>query len=319
MESTKTPEISVIIPVYKAERHIEQTLDSVLAQTFKDYEIICVDDGSPDNSLEILKRYEEKDERIRVVSQENAGAGAARNHGLREAAGKYLLFLDADDFVEPELLEKAHAQAEKDDSDFVVFNSDQYYDETGEFQAVPWVVRLRDIPPYNPFKYRQLTDNVFKTFVGWAWDKLYRHSFVTEHDLWFQEQRTTNDMLFVFSALVLAQRISLVNEVLIHQRREKGSLSTTREKSWFCFYDALTALRQRLKDEGLYEELERDFINYALHFSLWNLDTLAQPTKGILEEKLIDEWFEDLGIKGKPKDYFYNKNEYDHYSHIMKL
>ena len=136
-----------------------------------------------------------------------------------------------------------------------------------------------------------MTGNVFKVFVGWAWDKLFLKEFVDKYHLTFQEQRTSNDMLFVFSAVALAKKISVVPVVLAHQRRDaKDSLSKTRENSWDCFYHALTALRDKLREEGLYEELEKDYINYALHFSLWNYNTLSEPTKTKLKEKLKSEW-----------------------------
>lgn len=312
--------VSVIIPVYNAEEYLEQCVGSVMNQTLQDIEILCVDDGSPDNSLEVLKRLQAKDDRIKIISQPNGGAGAARNNGLRHATGEYLSFLDADDFFEPNMLEEAVAAADQYRADFVVFNSDQYHMDKEKCVEVPWVLRTADIPPYMPFSYRQLTDNVFKTFVGWAWDKLYRRSFVMEHDIWYQEQRTTNDMLFVFTALVTAKRIAIVNKVLAHQRRGGGaSLSVTREKSWHCFYDALTALRRRLESEDIFWELEKDYINYALHFCLWNLNTLAEPTHQLLQDKLVSEWFETLGIKGKPESYFYNRGEYAQYKKIMKL
>lgn len=310
--------VSVIIPVYNAEAYLEQCLDSVTAQTLKEIEIICVDDGSQDRSLDILKEYQARDPRIQIICQKNAGAGAARNAGLKKAQGNCLSFLDSDDFFEPNMLELAYNQIERYQADFVVFNSDQYHMDKREFVPVPWVLRTRDIPPYMPFSHRQLTDNIFKTFVGWAWDKLYRRSFVLEHNLWFQEQRTSNDMLFVFSALVLAKKIAIVNQVLAHQRRGgSASLSVTREKSWQCFYQALTALRRRIQEEGMYWELEQDYVNYALHFSLWNLNTLAEPTHKLLQDKLCGEWFADLGIAGKPERYFYNQKEYQQYKELM--
>lgn len=311
--------VSVIIPIYNAEEHLRQCLDSIVNQTMTDVEIICVDDGSVDSSLEILREYERNDSRIRVICQENGGAGVARNTGLRQAAGEYLLFLDADDFFELNMLEEAVKGAEQYQADFVVFGSDQYHMDKQEVVSVSWVVRKKDLPPYQPFTYRQLTDNVFKTFVGWAWDKLYRKSFVEEHRLLFQEQRTTNDMLFVFSALVLAKRIAFVDKVLAHQRRGgKSTLSVTREKSWQCFYKALTELRERLKDESIYWELEQDYINYALHACLWNLNTLKEPTHQMLKEKLCGEWFEALGIADKSSNYFYNKKEYEEYQKLIK-
>lgn len=311
--------VSVIIPVYNAQQYLKQCLDSICQQTLHEIEIICIDDGSTDDSLRILQEYTKKESRLQILTQKNQGAGAARNCGLRAAKGLYLSFLDADDFFEPNMLEEALNEIETYKADFIVFDSDQYHMDTDSYVKPSWVVRYKDIPPYMPFSYRSLTDNVFKTFVGWAWDKLYRKSFIDEHGLWFQEQRTSNDLLFVFSALVLAKRIAVVNKVLAHQRRGgKESLSVTREKSWHCFYDALIALRKRLQDENIYWELEQDFINYALHFSLWNLRTLAAPTKQMLQEKLCNAWFNELGISKQEASYFYNKEEYKEYLTIYQ-
>ena len=303
--------VSVIIPVYNVENYLDQCLTSIVNQTLKEIEIICVNDSSTDGSLEILNKYAKQDTRVQVVTQKNAGAGAARNRGMAMATGKYLAFLDADDFFEADLLEKQYQMAETDKADFVVCKSDQYHTEKKEYVQVSWVVREKELPPYHPFSYRQMTDNVFKVFVGWAWDKLYRRSFVEQYHLKFQEQRTSNDMLFVFSAIVMAKKIAIVQEILIHQRRDtKDSLSKTRENSWWCFYDALTALREKLIEEDKFWELEKDFINYALHFTLWNYNTLSEPTKSLLKEKLESEWLEKLGIKEKTEEYFYNKKEY---------
>ena len=313
------PIVSVIIPCYNAQDNLAQCIDSILGQTLEQIQIICVDDGSSDATLEILQDYQARDPRVLVIRQQNAGAGAARNRGLEQATGEYLSFLDADDFFEPDMLEKAVAAAEKWQAEFVVFRSDRYYPAKDRYEDMPWAVRNSDLPPYMPFSYRQLTDNVFLSFVGWAWDKLFRRSFVEKHSLRFQEQRTTNDMLFVFSALICAGRIAVIQDVLAHQRRGAGdTLSVTREKSWHCFYDALIALRERLVREGVFWELEQDFINYCLHFSLWNLNTLAEPTHTLLRRKLCEEWFAELGIADKPESYFYNKVEYAQYKKLTK-
>ena len=312
--------VSVILAIYNASDFLNQTLNCLENQTLKDIEIICVDDGSSDESYKIIEEHAKKDSRIVAIKQENAGAGAARNTGLGIAKGEYLSFLDSDDFFEDNMLELAYNHAKMYDSDVTVFNSNQYYEETGEYKDITWVVRYGKIPPYNPFKHRQMTDNVFKVFVGWAWDKLFKKSFVDENDLKFQEQRTSNDLFFVFSAIVLADRISVLEEKyrLVHQRRNnKNSLSNTREKSWDCFYKALIALRTKIKQAGLYDELEQDYINYALHFSLWNLNSLAEPTYSKLKDILSKEWYKELGVSGKEKNYFYNKSEYDQYEEIF--
>ena len=306
-----TPKVSVIIPVYNAEDYLRQCLDSVCSQTLQEIEIICVDDGSADQSLRILKEYAAKDSRISVLEQENAGAGAARNKGLAAAEGTYLSFLDSDDFFEPEMLEKAVGRLEEDQADFVVFRCDQYLNDQNAYKKVRYTLKADTLPPYRPFTYNQITGNIFRTFVGWAWDKVYRREFVQNEHLLFQEQRTSNDLLFVFSALTAAKRITWLDEVLAHQRRNnKESLSATREKSWFCFYDALCALRDYLKKNGIYDRLERDFINYAVHFSLWNLNTIAGSCRELLYSKLHKEWLKDLGITDRPSDYFYDAKEY---------
>ena len=308
--------VSVIIPVYNGEKYLRQCLESVSAQTLKEIEIICVDDSSTDGSPAIIEEFAEKDARFIPVRQENGGAGAARNNGLRRARGKYLSFLDCDDFFESQMLEEAYNCAEKYGADFAVFNSDQYLEDKGEYRSVGWTVRYAELPPYQPFGRRSMTDNVFKVFVGWAWDKLYNRQFVLDNGLLFQEQRTSNDLLFVFSAVAIAKKIAYVEKekILAHQRRNnKASLSNTREKSWDCFYKALLALRERLKKEGIYDELEKDFINYSLHACLWNINSVSESVRTELLNMLNTQWWSELGIKGRGRDYFYNKKEFDQY------
>lgn len=310
--------VSAILPVYNGEKYIKKCMKSLIDQTLKEIEIICVDDGSVDGTLEALKEYENLDN-VTVITQENAGAGAARNKGMSYAKGEYLSFLDADDIFEKDMLEVAYNKAVEDKADMVVFNSDQYYEETQEYKKADWTLRYAKIPPYTPFKHRQMTDNVFKVFVGWAWDKLFLKEFVDKYALKFQEQRTSNDMFFVFMATVLSNRITVVpkDKVLVHQRRNNAvSLSNTREKSWQCFHEALKKLKQGLVEHGIYKEVEQDYINYALHFSLWNLNTVSKTVYDDMLNKLKNEWSTEFGITGKQESYFYNKKEYNQY---MKL
>ena len=311
--------ISVIIPIYNSAKYLEQCLSSIIRQTLNEIEIICINDGSTDNSLEILKEFSRNDSRIIVITQENAGAGAARNRGLSLAKGKYLSFLDADDFFEPTMLEDAYKACEERQLDFVVFRSDAYENEIQRFAPMDWTLRAELLPQKTIFDFHDIQQNLFRVFNGWAWDKLYRRDFVLNHHLYFQEQRTTNDLLFVFTALIHAERISTIDTVLAHQRRNiSDSLSQSREKSWDCFYFALLALRESLIKLSLYEELEQDFINYALHFSLWNINTIS---KGESSKKLFsalkEEYWPELKLDLFPKEYFYYLGEYRQYQQIM--
>ena len=117
------PIVSVIVPVHNAEKYLEQCLESILGQTLGDIEVICVNDRSTDDSTVILDGFAEKDSRLSVLQSPGLGAGGARNIGLRAAKGKYLSFLDADDFFEPDMLEPTVEQAERDNSDIVVYGS----------------------------------------------------------------------------------------------------------------------------------------------------------------------------------------------------
>ncbi len=309
-----SPKVSVIIPVYNASAHLESCLDSVIHQTLQDIEIICVNDGSTDSSAGLLEEYAQKDSRIRVITQQNAGAGAARNRGLDAAQGEYLSFLDSDDFFEMNMLEKAYRKACAAKSQIVVFRSNQYYEDRNAFVEARWTIRASALPPYRPMNRFGFTENVFKVFVGWAWDKLFLHDFVTKNNLRFQEIRTSNDMLFVFLAVVLADRIDVLEDVLAHQRRNNpGSLSNTREQSWGCFHEALIALKKNLQERDLFWQLEQDYINYALHASIWNVETMKEPGREQLYRKLKEEWFTEFGITGKPMPYFYHSGEYDKY------
>lgn len=313
------PKLSVIIPVYNDQKYLNQCLDSVINQTLKDIEIICVDDGSTDDSLKILQEYQAKDSRVKVISQENGGAGKARNTGLAIAGGKYLSFLDSDDFFEPTMLEESYNKLEESGVDFVVFQADQYWGNLSSYLLQGWNIDSSKIPPYRPISFRSLTGNVFKVFLGWAWDKVYRADFIKKYDLKFQEIRTSNDLCFVFTALVLAKDFEVIPSVLAHQRRNvSSSLSNTREKSWDNFYKALTSLRENLIQYQLYPALKQDFINYALHFSLWNLNTIQGPKKEVLYNKLKKEWFKELEISGQDKEFFYNSSEYQNLLVIEK-
>ena len=123
--------VSIIIPVYNAEKYLKQCLESLVRQTEQNMEIICVDDGSTDHSFDILKDYSTKYEYISVLSQSNMGAAAARNKGIQQAKGEYLLFLDADDFFEADLVEVTYEKAKAQKLDVLIFEAGDFDNETG--------------------------------------------------------------------------------------------------------------------------------------------------------------------------------------------
>ena len=289
----------------------------MINQTLRDIEIICVDDGSTDGSLEILREYEEKDARICALTRQHSNAGAARNHGLQHAAGEYLSFLDADDFFEPDMLEKAYAKAKEQAAEICVYHCDFFNSESKSFEVRDTVLE-GNLPEKRPFAGTEVKRDLFRTFVGWAWDKLFLREYIAGNQIHFQEQRTTNDLLFTYFALAKAQRITVAEDVLAHHRTQvKTSLEATRVKSWDCFYKALCALRDALKDSSLFEHFERDFVNYSLNYSLWNLYNLPWPIQEELYYRLKLLWFPELSVSGHAEDY-YDKNEYKQLKKIME-
>lgn len=202
-----SPKVSIIIPVYNVEKYLEQCLDSIINQNLKNIEIICINDGSTDNSLKILKKYAKKDNRIIILSQTNLGAGAARNRGLAVAKGEYLSFLDADDFFYENMLSEAVHKLETSQSDIAVFEVDLYDNKIQKIIPDTWVVKKDKIPSQNPFCYKDCLDYIFTCSHTCAWNKLFKADFIKKHKLVFQEIHNNNDLYFVCMALSLASKI----------------------------------------------------------------------------------------------------------------
>ncbi|NLP45229.1 MAG: glycosyltransferase [Peptococcaceae bacterium] len=315
--NVSNPIVSVIIPVYNVEKYLPQCLDSLLNQTLKDIEIICIDDGSTDNSLSILRRYEEMDSRVRVYTQNNKGAGAARNKGIELARGEYFSFLDSDDFFEPEMLELAYKASVDNNADIVQFFSDSYNDKNSKFEYIPNILKINNFPCKNPFSVHDIPEKIFNLGNKWAWDKLYKASFVKENNIMFQEIRTSNDMYFVCVSLVLANKIFILPNILAHQRINRSdSLSVTREKSYDCYYIALLKLKKKLVELNMYDTVKRSFVNWAIDFCLWNLNSISGLPHLKIYEQLYYYGFREFDIDDQPSYYFYNDT---HFAQYLKI
>ena len=301
--------VSVIISVYNAEDYLRDCLDSLLNQTLGDIEIIAIDDSSDDASFSILEEYAKKDARLVIEQQPHSGAASARNKGLSMARGEYLSILDADDFFEPDMLEKAYENAKDKNADIVVFKSDLYDQKEGDYKENSWSI-LQEKLPGDVFNANDIPDKIFNIGAGWAWDKLFRKDFVEACDISFQDLRTTNDMLFVFYLYTRAGKISFLNEVLAHRRiNNDKSLSSTREESWEDVFFALKGLKDRLESEGVYNKFRQSFVNWALNLLLWHIKTLKKREADSLKAKCREEYFDILDITGHEEHYFYDEDE----------
>lgn len=291
----KTPKVSVIIPVYNEEKYLRQCLDSVVNQTLGDIEIICVDDGSTDASLEILREYEEDDSRVHVITQKNKNAGAARNNGMEHAHGKYLLFLDADDYFEANMLKETVSLAQRNDADVTLFGAWRFDNTTGKVENMTWYVQNGLMPAIQPFSAQENPRNIFQITPPGPCNKLFKSSFVKENGLRFQELTNTNDMFFVLSALSDAERICWTDKQYLHYRIGNGaSLQATKGKNPDNFYRSLTALRDRLVITGKYELFRESFLKNAeiqcnFNFKAFTDEQLCPDERRRFRETLLDD------------------------------
>ena len=296
--------ISVIIPAYNAEEFIGTCLDSVLNQSFQDYEVYICDDGSTDETREIVSRYSGRDHRFHCLALEHSNAGSARNAGMKASDGEYLYFLDADDYLAPDALEKLYEAACFASADVVVARSIIFDNVTGGMQPLSWA--MVDVETGAPLTGAKLPSRPFQSFIGWPWDKLFSKSFVKEHNLTFQSLRSTNDAYFVFSALCRASCIiCLDDELFYHRTNNAGSLERTRSKSWRNAICAMTAIRDSLTPDT---DQWVSFANWVSDFSFWSMASL--DGEGATHDG-IDAFLRFLATVQMPEDKYFSYRDFE--------
>lgn len=304
------PTVSVIVAVYNAEKYLRQCLDSIVGQTLKEIEIICVNDGSTDASIKILEEYASKDERVSIISKENEGLGgaSARNMGLRHAKGEYVSILDSDDFFDPYMLEKAVKRADETKADLVVFGGYEYDTRNGNTYTVASILNEKVVPEKEVFSYRDCKDSIYQLTQGMAWNKLYRKSFLDKHDIEFQKIKYTDDAYFTFSHMVLAERISVVKEFLCYYRVNSGISQTDGLTNYpDSAYIPYIELKKSLVEWGIYEAVRKSFVNCAAAFMRYFYDKIIRyDSFSYLHDKCRDEVFDKLDICTTPRTDFYD-------------
>ena len=281
-----TPKVSVIIPVYNVEAYLRQCLDSVIKQTLEEIEIICVDDGSTDNSLEILKEYAAKDKRITVLKQKNLHAGVARNAGLAVARGEYLSFLDSDDFFELNMLEETYKKITEDSSDIVIFGSFVYDQlQKADVRKTMYAEKFVQKSPFTPQEFAQ---DLFLISNPNAWTKLFKRETVRKNKVFFESLSSCNDITFVNTMLTLAHSISLMNTPYVHYRiNTKINISANRGEKVICFVYAIKKLKDNLIKYRTYN-LYKDTLETRTKKSFnWELTYCTPQQKAELQKQSV--------------------------------
>ena len=306
MINAENVKISVVMPIYNAFDYLKPAIDGVLNQTLSDIELICVDDGSTDNSLSILKEYQQSDDRVRIITENNAGPSIARNKGLSRARGKYVIFLDADDFYDYTLLEKLYDLAEEHTLDIAICKFDIYNNRKSRFEDNirsdhGEIFGGADVVSKNDFP-----DVILSCTTGYVWNKLFRREFLTEKELTFDtDLRVLEDTYFVVTALSLAERVGKCSERLIHHRVYSDQPRNKMIRKYYRQVPVVYAkVKEFLRAHGMYTPLSQSFLNlsasrcYKIYNLLWN------DAKEELWDMLHSEFAESLGwVNADPNEF----------------
>ena len=294
--------VSVIIPVYNAEKYLRECLDSIINQTLLDIEIICVNDGSTDNSLEILEEYRDKDKRIKVFSQENQGQGVARNNAFKHVTGKYFSFVDADDLLELDTLDTCYKVCEEKFLDMAMFQLINYDDDKKEYYKTP----LYDM--YNVaraienkiFNYQDLGELIFNLSVTPV-NKLYNTRFVREAGVTFPEGTIFEDNIFSWNLVFKAKRLFFIEKYFYIRRVHSNSTMGAGSLKWVDAIDIYNGVWKIFQEHNEFEKYKTKLYNNKIIFALFRLDNIKEQYAEVFFEK----WKEDLiNVQDNYADYY---------------
>lgn len=254
--------ISVIIPVYNSGEYLKQCLDSILSQSYIDFEIICIDDFSSDNSLDILQEYSLKDSRITIIRNPyNIGAARSRNIGIQFARGEYVIILDSDDYFENDFIEDMYNKLFQYDADVVLCNYDMVDSKTKETLGTYHHIEDNALKKMKGLIDKEFfQDRLLNLFIDAPWNKMVKRDFLLEYDLLFQDLRNSNDVYWSAMIIILANKITYINRKYIHNRVNiDNQISSSRKKITFCSFEAYYKIFKKLNMLGLYEKYRNTF------------------------------------------------------------
>lgn len=289
--------VSIIVPVYNVEKYLSEAINSVIEQTYKNIEILLIDDGSTDNSGKICDMYLEKDARIKVFHQENKGLSGARNTGLKNATGKYIMFLDSDDKFELNACELLYNAIEETKADYVIANYINI-DEDG----TKWENPVFSKEKYQSFKLSiKDYEKSFYIMNSGVWNKIFRKSFIDSLDLKFVERLPAEDAIFTTYCFIKSENVYYIPDIVYQYRqRYDGSISNSCSVKYFeGINTAYRLIYENFKDNneiGYYRYFYAKSMNYILY-------KFIDSTKLSKEERIyvlkLMRWFYLLGLEIK--------------------
>lgn len=323
--------ISIIIPVYNVENYLEQCLDSVINQNLNDIEIICVNDGSTDNSLNILKKFASQDKRIRIISKENGGQASARNLGIQEANGKYISFVDSDDFIKNDMLTKLYEIAETYDLDIAMCKVSLYDNNSGKINNNAWYYKLGVFENCNKKIFNHNDTHEFTCEISVTpYNKIYKTSLLKENNILFPEGLIFEDEKFFYDVYLRAKKVSIVDEFLYYYRvnRKGSTVDISKDNDYSDMVSIYKLIRQTFKETGNYESYKVLLANRLIHLEFSRFTQTSEKykerffnmMKEDLSEVLKDEFiYDNLGLNIKSRvQKLLDSNNYDEFRKLDK-
>lgn len=303
-----TPEISIIIPVYNCEKFLHQCLQSVADQSFKNIEVLCVDNASTDNSSAIIKAFTAKYPNFFYFYKKGGMAGGARNKGLKHAKGKYILFLDSDDILTKRACDVLYKEAKEENAD-IVTASFSAIDEKGEHISD---YNAKDIPSelVRPPATRAQLLYIGAGIIGRPWGSLIKRSLIKDNGLYFPEGRNAEDVPFMGALFSLSTKFVFLNEHLILFRHTSNSLGTKdKDISAFINFENYNQIRELLKKANIYAEVEEE-LEYILLKQIIGGECIGNGSLKQLNRHLVKEFFTLCKpfYLNFPSDFFKNRN-----------
>lgn len=253
------PEISIIIPIYNVDPYLYRCLSSVANQTFKNYEVIMVDDGSTDESMAIAKSFETTYSNFIFLQNDKKGVASARNKAILRSCGKYLAFVDSDDYVDPNYLRHLHYVAEKEHADVTCCNYATYNQKKGTHHTILLRHPRNGVHPPEKIAKMVLRDISMRSYL---WNKLWRRELFFDHDILLPEMYF-EDLATVFRLIFFANRVAVTNVCLYYYRKRSNSIVSTFDfKIMNGYMQALGVIRNFL-------EKEKSFKKYRFSFSIF--------------------------------------------------
>lgn len=305
--------ISIIMPLYNAAKYLEESLNSVLKQTLSDFELICINDASDDETRDILQKFSGKDSRIKVLqNEERSGAAFSRNKGIKEARGKYLSFLDGDDIFEEEMLEAAYEAAEKNVADIEMF----------EYKHVPTELvyhklRISHGEEYieryckRTFSLRENLPHEILICSLSPCNKIYKRELIVSNNLEFQTLPCANDVYFVTMSFMLAERINVLDDsrvmIYVRDHSEPSRISYSRDPKYT--YLAMEKVITELRDRGMLGEFYQHFYCKAFYEMKYAIERTKEENKAkAFCEFMQEEGTENLRTLGS--EYYNSLDEF---------